>query len=106
MLVQLVTDLLPQRIQEELHAFSPCKLGRRHEIAVTGHEYQRINLTLKRHAGDIQTDASIQDRMMRDPVIWRSVVVEEAIDVVEPKTFDILVSAQVSETLNVALTLN
>ena len=58
-LAQFVADLLPQWIQKELHTFTPCKLCRRHEIAVTRHENKRINLTLESHAGDIQTNTHI-----------------------------------------------
>jgi hypothetical protein len=41
---------------------------------------------------------------MRDPAVWRRVVVEKAINMVEPNTFDIQIGAQMSKTLNVALT--
>ena len=41
MLAQFIADLLPHGIQEELHAFTPCKLCRRHEIAITRHQNAR-----------------------------------------------------------------
>jgi hypothetical protein len=41
--------------------------------------------------------------MMRDAVIRRGLVIEKAIDVVEPKTLGILVWVQMGEALNVAL---
>jgi hypothetical protein len=41
--------------------------------------------------------------MMRDAVIRRGVVIEKAIDVVEPKTLGILTWVQMGEALNVAL---
>ena len=41
---------------------------------------------------------------MRDPVIWRSVIVEQPIDVIEPKALSILIGIYMGEPLNVTLT--
>jgi len=68
MLVQLVADLLPQRIEQELHTFPPRKLCRWHEITVTRHENQRIDLMLKGHAGDIQTNTHIHPFLTKPEV--------------------------------------
>ena len=64
----LVADLLPQWIEQELHAFPPCKLCRRHKIAVTRHENQRIDLMLEGHAGDIQANTHIHSFLTKPEV--------------------------------------
>ena len=68
MLVQLVADLLPQRIEQELHTLPPRKPCRWHEITVTRHENQCIDLMLKGHAGDIQADSHIHPFLTKPEV--------------------------------------
>ncbi len=50
---QVIRDLLPKRVQDEYDNFSARQFCRRHKIAVTRYEYDRVSLLFQSNGCDI-----------------------------------------------------
>lgn len=59
MLVEVILDLLPKRIDDKLHSLTPSKFCGRNEIAIARYQDNGISLLLERHAGYVQPDPHI-----------------------------------------------
>nr|WP_041645882.1 hypothetical protein [Aromatoleum aromaticum] len=58
-LEQVVIHLLPEWIEDKLHAFPPGELGGRDEVTVPRNENDGVCLFFQRQAGDIQADSHV-----------------------------------------------
>ena len=53
MLMKIGGNWIPHRIKDEIDTFSASKLGRGHEIRVSGNEYDLINLMFESKRGNV-----------------------------------------------------
>lgn len=60
MLMQIRSDWVPHRVEDEVNAFSPCQLGGRNEIGIPSHQYNLVSLPLIGDGSDIETDPHVR----------------------------------------------
>src|SRR5690625_4053209 len=58
-LMQHRRHALPHRVEDEVDAFAPRQLGRRHEIRIAGDEHDLVHLPLVGQAGDVDADLHV-----------------------------------------------
>lgn len=56
---QVVVDLLPLWVEDELHAFAASEFGCGHKVAVTCHQHDGADLLFEGEAGDVDGNAHV-----------------------------------------------
>ena len=64
MLTHFLCNMVAQHNEKELCTFTPSKLHRWHEITVTSHQDDNLDLLFQRQRRDVQTDTHIDPLLM------------------------------------------
>ena len=76
MLVQVGSDIMPERVQDNPHAFPPGQFGGRHKVAVSGDQDDSVGLLFQRNGCDVQPNPHINGFLLkaRRKIVIRQVV--------------------------------
>ena len=59
MFKQIIADFLPEWVEQKFHAFAACEFGSGNKVTVAGYEDYGVNLLLKGHGADVQSNAHV-----------------------------------------------
>ena len=76
MLVQVGSNIMPERVQDNPHAFPPGQFGGRHKVAVSGDQDDSVGLLFQRNGCDVQPGPHINGFLLkpRRKIVIRQVV--------------------------------